>query len=186
MKELYIVRHAIAEDRIEFAKKGLLDSERPITEQGRAKMIKISEWLARQISGDLDLIINSPLLRSRQTSEILKNILKFRDFKQWDELEPSTQASDLYAKITAELNLDGRLSFNSKKDKSLLDEKKIMIVGHEPQLTKLIEIVLGSKTASHNFFLGSFKIKKGGVVCIEFKPDPVLKWFVTPKNILSI
>ncbi len=170
MKEVYIVRHAIAEDRIEFAKSGLLDSERPITEQGRHKMIKISEWLKHQIESDIDLIAYSPLVRSKQTCDILKKTINCKSVDLWDELEPSTQVLKLKNKIFNELEL----------------KNNIMLVGHEPQLTSLVQSLLSKAETTTNPIQNFFKLKKGGVVCITFKPEPVLKWFVTPKNILPL
>ena len=40
--ELYLVRHAIAEDREDFAKKNQDDSLRPLTVKGRKRMQKVA------------------------------------------------------------------------------------------------------------------------------------------------
>ena len=63
--ELYLVRHAIAEDRADAG-----DDERALTEAGRAKMIRATQGL-RKLKVRPDLILTSPLRRARETAEIL-------------------------------------------------------------------------------------------------------------------
>ncbi len=99
MKELIIVRHGIAENRDDFAKTGQPDSKRPLTADGKIKIKKISNWLKTQIKGELDLIVDSPLLRSKQTLDLLKLDLKFNMSLNMAELNPDVSSYVLLDKI---------------------------------------------------------------------------------------
>ncbi len=63
--EFYIVRHGIAEG---YAAGG--DAERALTEEGRTKIAEVAAGLARA-GVEIDHLYSSPLLRARQTAEIL-------------------------------------------------------------------------------------------------------------------
>lgn len=69
----YLVRHGEAENNI----LGLLNSgtgkrEYPLTEQGRLQAAKTAQFLKEE---RIDFIVSSPVLRARQTAEILKDVL---------------------------------------------------------------------------------------------------------------
>ena len=65
--ELYLIRHALAEER---GDKWPDDSRRPLTAGGIAKMKKTARGLAR-LDIRLDVILTSPLVRTRQTADIV-------------------------------------------------------------------------------------------------------------------
>jgi len=63
---LYLVRHAVAEEPAA----GVADEARRLTKRGRKRFAR----LVRQLTGagmDIDLVATSPLIRARQTAEIL-------------------------------------------------------------------------------------------------------------------
>ena len=60
--ELLVVRHAIAQDREEFAKTGLEDARRPLTDEGRRKFEKGARGL-REVAGGIELLATSFLER---------------------------------------------------------------------------------------------------------------------------
>uniref|UniRef100_A0ACD5GP52 Phosphohistidine phosphatase SixA n=1 Tax=Desertifilum tharense IPPAS B-1220 TaxID=1781255 RepID=A0ACD5GP52_9CYAN len=64
--ELYLIRHGIAADREAYER----DRDRPLTEEGRKKTQKVAKRL-RSLDLNFDLILTSPLIRARQTAEIL-------------------------------------------------------------------------------------------------------------------
>src|SRR4051812_19864292 len=64
--ELYIVRHAAAED----VPAGTPDAYRPLTTKGREKFRKTARKVAVKVRS-IDLIFTSPLVRAVQTAEIL-------------------------------------------------------------------------------------------------------------------
>ena len=64
--QLYVIRHAVAED---VAADGD-DHARPLTRKGRRRFARLVQRLARAGMA-VDLIATSPLVRTRQTAEIL-------------------------------------------------------------------------------------------------------------------
>src|SRR3569623_3615526 len=70
MKQLVVIRHAIAEERDAAQREGRADTERALTDEGRAKIVKAAAGL-RRCHPALDLIATSPLRRALQTAEIV-------------------------------------------------------------------------------------------------------------------
>ncbi len=64
--ELYLIRHGIAAEGANYA----ADSERPLTDKGRRQTKKVADWLY-ELGQRFDVILTSPLVRARQTAEIL-------------------------------------------------------------------------------------------------------------------
>src|SRR5262244_1088175 len=65
--ELYLVRHGVAEARGEAWPD---DTKRPLTEQGVSRFRKSARALSR-LGVSIDVVLTSPLIRTRQTAEIL-------------------------------------------------------------------------------------------------------------------
>lgn len=65
---LYILRHAIAEDRDENLYPD--DSLRQLTEKGEKKMVKIAKHL-KNMDVQIDLILTSPYVRAYETAKIV-------------------------------------------------------------------------------------------------------------------
>src|SRR5919201_2517208 len=65
--ELYLVRHAIAEERGDAWPD---DTKRPLSDDGISRMRKTARGLAR-LGVAVDVILTSPLVRTRQTAEIV-------------------------------------------------------------------------------------------------------------------
>ena len=87
---LYILRHGIA---VEHGAAGYeKDSERPLTGKGERKVWMIAEAMeAMKIS--FDLILSSPLVRARQTAEIVAEALKAKKrLELTDTLAPQESA----------------------------------------------------------------------------------------------
>ena len=63
---LYVVRHAVAEEGSD----GVLDSDRRLTPKGRKRFARMVERLIGR-GLEIDLIATSPLVRCRETAEIL-------------------------------------------------------------------------------------------------------------------
>lgn len=158
------MRHGIAVDRGEpgFAE----DAARPLTGKGRRQLRQIAPGL-RRLAGRLDWILSSPLVRARQTAEI----------------------------IAAELNLEKRLEFSNAlapggapalllrqlgRAKSAPD--KLLLVGHEPDLSRFVSLLL---TGGPDLQL---ELKKGGICKLEaqtLRADrcATLAWLLTPKQL---
>ena len=76
--QVLVVRHAIAEQREEFARTGKDDSQRPLTHDGRRKMRRGAVGL-RAVVPAIDVLATSPLLRAVQTAEILAAVYNGRN-----------------------------------------------------------------------------------------------------------
>jgi phosphohistidine phosphatase len=158
---LYIVRHAIAAPW----QPGVADKDRELTREGIAKMKKAAAGLAA-VEAIPDVILSSPLIRARQTAEILMAAFGDRPFFQVvPALAPQGNRTELYDEIRKHGGKDG-----------------VMLVGHEPSLGSIAcEILSGSPGCFLN-------LKKGSACAIEIaKMSPVpsgfLRWLIPPATL---
>ena len=68
--KLLVVRHGAAMEREDFASTGESDDLRPLTEEGKAEMKLIASSLSDDVE-KLDVLATSPLVRARQTADII-------------------------------------------------------------------------------------------------------------------
>ncbi len=161
--ELFLLRHGLAVER---GTPGFEDDAvRPLTPKGEKQLRKTGAAL-RKMKLDFDLILSSPLIRAKQTAEIIAKELKLKKrLKYSDALKPGGDAR----KLVAELN----------HLKPALE--KILLVGHEPDLSGLISLfVTGSLDLQLDF-------KKGGLCKLELETlragkCATLVWLLTPKQ----
>ena len=167
--ELIVVRHAIAEEREEFAKKNLEDSLRPLTLKGRKRMQKIAMFLRDQVD-ELDLVVSSPFTRARQTAEILSQIYYETPVVEAPELVPQSPPQT----FVKWLRVQGK------------QHQCIAVVGREPHLGSLCSYLLSGKTESF------IDLRKGGVLCLQFESfaqaeagNAQLLWSVPPRFLIG-
>lgn len=141
---LIIVRHALAEDREEFAKKNLEDSLRPLTAKGRKKMIKMMEWVS-PLLGEVDMIVTSPYLRAVETAQLLQSYWKKLDIKEVAELVPHSPPVAFMKWLKAHAK----------------DKKNVLMVGHDPHLSLFLSYLLAGKNESF------IELKKSGIALVE-------------------
>lgn len=142
--ELIIIRHAVAEEREDFAKKGQEDQLRPLTLKGRKKMQKVAVRL-RDYVKNFDVIVSSPFTRARQTAEIVSQIYFETKVIEIPELVPQSPPQALLKWIRTQ----GR------------NYKRIAIVGHEPHLSTFASYLLTGKVESF------IDLKKSGIIALE-------------------
>ncbi|MBK9924947.1 MAG: phosphohistidine phosphatase SixA [Anaerolineales bacterium] len=159
--KLYLVRHAIAEEPGTPGYED--DSLRPLTEKGREKMQKIAHGL-RDLGVEPNLIVSSPYVRASQTASILAKVFKYKEEISYsDSLVPMGEPNDMIGEINEKYSVD-----------------ELMLVGHEPNLSSLVGLLLaGNTNISINF-------KRGGVCCLSvddlhYDRKAVLEWLITPK-----
>jgi phosphohistidine phosphatase len=159
---LYILRHGIA---VEHGAAGYEnDDERPLTGKGERKMWAIADAIkALEIS--FDLILSSPLVRARQTAEIVAEALKCQKrMELTDTLSPQDSAKPLIELLREQRALDD-----------------FVLVGHEPFLSRLIALLISGTSET------SVLLKKGGF-CKLSTDDlkhgkcATLEWLLTPKQ----
>ena len=93
---LYIVRHGIA---VSHGTPGVSDEGRALTEEGIEKMRQAAKGL-RSLDFIPEVILSSPLLRARQTAEILLDVLdKKIEFEISPALAPSGTRQELYREM---------------------------------------------------------------------------------------
>jgi phosphohistidine phosphatase len=165
--DLYILRHAIAEQRGTpgFAR----DSDRPLTAKGERKMQRIAEgMLALELT--FDLILSSPFLRAKQTAEIVARVF---------------DASKI-------LELSDTLAVGGDPE-ALIDELKkhrpplgsILLVGHEPNLSSLVSVLISGDPEL------SITMKKGGLCkltseSLHYGRCATLEWLLAPSQLTRL
>jgi phosphohistidine phosphatase len=155
--ELYLIRHGIAEERGEAWPD---DSKRPLTERGVSRFKKTARGLA-QIGVELDVVLSSPLVRARQTAEIVASASVPRPpLVIVESLAPGSG----YQALLADLEKQARRC-------------RIALVGHEPALGEIAGLLTG--------FRQPLRFKKGAICRIDvtnLPPDEPgeLRWFVPP------
>jgi phosphohistidine phosphatase len=162
--ELYVLRHAIA---LSCAEAGVHhDSERPLSTEGADKMKRIAAAF-KTLGLEIDLILTSPYVRARDTAQIANDTLKTK----LEFCEALASGREMKA-VLDELK------------KQFRSAQRIMIVGHEPDLSQLI-----AKITS----LGRLRLemKKAGLAKIQItETSPELKgdleFLLTPKVMLAI
>lgn len=152
----YFLRHGLAAEPGEW---NGTDFDRPLTGAGRERMAREAQTMAG-LSLDLDIILTSPLVRAKQTAEIVATELKMRERLREDrrlggEFGPNHMAAIL-------------------KDHS--SAKAILLVGHEPGM---------SQTVGHLIGAARIDFKKGALARVDLL-DPssfkgALVWLIPPK-----
>jgi phosphohistidine phosphatase len=148
--DLIFLRHALAD----WPNWRGSDDDRPITEEGKKETRQVAAFL-NKLGVKPQKIITSPLPRASQTAEIASEYLK-----------APLIASDCLAK-----------GFTVRQLEKLLDQEKVdhvMIVGHEPDFSAVIEKLTG----------GAVKLKKSGVARVRLdrkKMKGELLWLFPPQ-----
>lgn len=163
MPELLVVRHAIAEDREEFAATGEPDDRRPLTKRGRSRMRDGARGLTTLVDAP-EFIATSPYARSAQTAEILAKAFGGPEPVEVDALTPDGD----YEALSAWVRGRG-------------PDARIALVGHEPHLSGYVSMLLGGK--------GSIlQLKKGGACLLAVAPSvtagsALLLWSLAPARV---
>ena len=154
--QLYVVRHAVAEE----VSPGVLDSDRRLTPKGRKRFARMIERLADH-GLEIDLVATSPLVRCRETADILSAGLRGRP--RVEEVPALAPGSDWQALVEWTVQQDAA---------------RVAWVGHAPCVGRLVAISIGDGSAA-------VRMSKGAIAAIALDDGPgqpgELEWLVTPE-----
>lgn len=161
--EIYLIRHAVAEER---GDQWPDDSKRPLTGEGIAKMRKAARGLVR-LDVAFDVVLTSPLVRARQTADIVA--------AAFDDRPPMVVVESLspdasFPAVLADLEKQSRRT-------------RIALVGHEPSIGEIAARIGGLRHP--------LEFKKGAVCRIDVKSLPPagagkLRWLMTAKMLAAV
>lgn len=152
--ELILLRHGKAENTNVAG-----DAARALVERGRlqarraARLLKLARWLP-------DIVLTSPMLRARQTAD---------EFCEAAGIPGAVIQGWLACGMHPEQALHELVAFR--------EFQRVAVVGHEPDLSGVIEWVIGTGG-------GSIEMKKGSIACVEVNPPArrgALVYLVPPK-----
>jgi phosphohistidine phosphatase len=156
--ELYLIRHGLAAERGENYPD---DTKRPLTSEGMQKLRKESKALLA-LDVTFDVILTSPLVRTRQTADIIAAA-----FKSPPPVVnmPSLAPGGTHNSIIEELTKQHR-------------RHRIALVGHEPGIGELAGRLIGLRRP--------LEFKKGAICRIDVAALPPagpgrLRWFLSPR-----
>ncbi len=155
--EIYILRHGIAED----GKPGRPDSERALTDDGRAKLKKVMQR-ARDAGVEPSLVLSSPFVRALETAEIAAEVLGYKGkIVKTRALEPDVSPHEVWKEI-----------------RSRSGENAVLLASHEPLCGSLVAFLLNCPALKVD-------VKKAALIRIDCDggrgvADGVLRWMLTP------
>jgi len=149
---LYILRHAHAVDAAE-------DPERPLSPRGRSQVRALAVFLKRNNALVTREIWHSPLPRSGETAELLIKKLGIKaKLVETDGLQPEDDPQLLAQRLKAR-------------------QQPLAIVGHDPQLSALVSLLVTGATEPSRFIL-----KKCTIIALE-RTEGVwtVRWQLSPE-----
>ncbi|MBF2087951.1 MAG: phosphohistidine phosphatase SixA [Synechococcales cyanobacterium K44_A2020_017] len=158
---LYFIRHGIAADRSLYAQ----DSDRPLSEAGNQKTENIAQRLV-SLGVTVDRILTSPLLRARQTAEILKAAGMSDRLEVLPFLSPGGRIQDALVWLEH------------------CPAQSLALVGHEPDLGEWVESLVWGEPRQ------GLVVKKASIMGIQLPDggDPIgqsqLFWLAPPRFLL--
>ena len=159
--QLFLMRHGIALDRT--SPLAADDAARPLTPKGRKRIARIARALLK-MGYEFDWIVTSPLVRAAETAEIAA------------AAQSPNPPVDKCAALGPGGSPEDVLAFLAKN----ADRKRVMLVGHEPDLSALAGRLIGAGRDAN------LEFKKGGCCLIEYDSEPArytgrLVWWLTPR-----
>ncbi len=149
--KLYLVQHAKAASKD-------VDSERPLTEEGRQDIQKVATFI-KPLNLSVDYLWHSTKKRAIETAEILVEVVKINKEKiEREGLAPNDDVTAI-------------------KDELIADQHDTMIVSHMPFVSKLASLLLNVRE-----FAGTVAFRQGGIVALSSsEPNQwQIEWMITP------
>lgn len=153
---LYLVRHAVAEE----PEAGVADEERRLTRRGRKRFARLARRLAAA-GMEIDLVATSPLVRARQTAELLAECI------------PSAPRIEVVAALAPPADWRALVEWTAQQDAA-----SVAWVGHAPCIGRLVSLAIGDGSAA-------VRMQKGAIACVRLDDGPglagELAWLATPE-----
>ena len=163
--DLFFLRHG------EAAEKGVSgvskDSERPLTREGMDQILEMARGM-KAMDLFFDWILSSPFVRARQTAEIVAEVFKTQDLlEETQNLVIGADPEELIREVGTRF------------------EKSVLLVGHEPFLSRLISVLVGGESGL------SIVMKKGGLCkltldALRYGRCAQLEWLISPDQMQKI
>lgn len=154
--KLYVMRHGIAED----AASSFHDFDRALTMKGRKRTRDVARAL-QHADEKPHVIIASPLVRALQTAEIVASVIDPQEpVAVRQEIAPGGELMTLVQELVA------------------ANTHSVMIVGHEPDLSILVDQLLGGHAWEQPF-------QKAMVIGVRLDPSGKnrIRFVLDPKNL---
>lgn len=161
---LFMIRHGLAGQHGDYEN----DDQRPLTAEGQQKTRQIAQRL-HNLNLRFDLILTSPLVRAKQTAEILKGANLGKQLEEAAYLAPNGDIQDWLDRL---------------KDWNAVG-KSLALVGHEPTLSSWAERLIWGESHSR------LVLKKAGVINLLVPTSGSvigncqLLWLAPPKLLLD-
>jgi phosphohistidine phosphatase len=165
--QLLVIRHAIAEDREDFAESGKPDSDRPLTAFGKRRMRRNARGL-RRVAPTIDVLASSPFRRAIETARIVGDAYEVKEIEELAALTPERAPREL-------------VTWLARNDA----DATVAVVGHEPHVSLLVTWLLTGDSTPRVAF------KKGGVCLLEIEGKPAagtatMQWLLTPAQLRTL
>ncbi len=149
---LYIIRHAHAVEAEE-------DLARPLSKRGRRQVRELAAFLRKTEALDVPEVWHSPLVRSRETAELLVKHLRIE--ARLVEVE-GISVEDNPAVVAERLNAR---------------TESLAVVGHEPHLSGLLSLLIAGRAEPARFL-----VKKCAAIALErIEGVWAVRWQVSPE-----
>lgn len=158
--KVLLIRHARAQERSARTALAQRDHARRLTDTGRKDMRRAAKGL-RKIAPDLDILASSPLVRARETAEIIARVFGGPAITELAALAPGVTPEELLGWLREQ------------------GANSVALVGHEPDLSRMAAYLLSGEAR------GFIELKKGAACMIEFDSAPAagtgtLSWLLAP------
>jgi phosphohistidine phosphatase len=154
--KLYLVQHAKATLKD-------VDPERSLTEAGKKDVRNVSNFI-KPLNLSIDYFWHSGKKRAEQTAKVLGEVVEVRK------------------EMTAREGLAPNDDVAAIKDEIISCGKDIIIVGHQPFVSKLASLLLTGSELS-----GTVAFRQGGIVCLNCYQENQwqIDWMIIPELICS-
>jgi len=149
------LRHGQAED----PREGLGDAARPLTADGHAEMMRLAAGIERAFPR-AQTILSSPLVRAVQTAlwvaKAYRSRIKVHETPALTPEAPPAELANVFRDLT---------------------ERRIIVVGHEPNLTSNMLALIGMTNERR------LALQRGGCYAVRIRNDGsgVLEWLLSPR-----